>query len=1203
MMLISYIGRLIKGCMRSCVAAMLLVCSLAANAESRWIDVTDNLFVNPSFEKKITSDWTIEGSAQSLGAINHGCIEMWWGAMTMSTHLDVERGSYKVSMQILHRSYYSSKAYAEYNSGQASDRAYLRLNGATEVKTQVPSVFTYSFAEKPHGNSYKPSGQSRYYPDSMEAAEEAFNNGAYWVSATVDVGDNGLDISIANETATDGNWIVADNIRIEMMTECATATSSGLIINEVMVGNIDCEISPSGNFDGWIELYNPTDNSIALGGCRISDSGTPAQEWIMPEALGVIKAKGWKRIWMGGNKIRKIQSPIKLDAQGGTVSICTKEGKTIDSATYPPTIGRCSFARKNDGGNEWGWTPSPTPEKTNNMVEYATQQLAMPTVTPDGQLFDGELLVSVSMPEGTIVRYTTDNTTPTMTNGHSTTTGLFKIKNTTTLKVRLFAQGMLPSDVVTRAYVERNYDHTLPVIMVNTRDEYLYDDIIGVYTKGTNGCTGNGQSTPANWNMDWNRPVNFQFILPDGTMAVNQDVDFAISGGWTRAYNLKSFKLKADRKYQNKNYIDYPFFTAKPYLKNKTLQVRMGGNDTSGRIKDAAIQTIIQRSGINIDVISYEPAVHFINGEYKGLINIREPNNKDFAYANFGYDKDELDVFENSPDSGRYMMYGTDEALLQLETLSENAADNEAYEEIKKMLDIDEYINYMAAEMFLGSWDWPDNNVKGYRKHDDGRYRIVMFDMDAAFETDNREMTENSSIAMNGNFFYWLDGMQWHTFDYIYDTGTRKYGEIKFCTFFFNMLKNDEFRKRFIDTFCIMGGSVFNTTKANAILTELAQRVTQTMGWEQKSPYRTIDAIKTALKGRVDKMAKNMNEYERFGLTEQTPYDIEITSNIESSPLYINNTIIPYSSFSGKLFLPTTLKAEDCAGYTFKEWRRKVSGGEETIISTDKEFAIDNTEKATYTAHYERNSKSKVLIRINEVSAANSIYVNEYYKRNDWIELYNTTDEEIDIEGMYLTDDVDNPTKYKITRGSTAANTTIKPHGYFIVWCDKLQTNSMLHSSFKLSAEGGTVMLSSQDMTWSDKLIYAAHNGDETVGRYPDGTDNVYLMNIPTIEKTNIRTSYLKEVEQTSTGITARYISNNNGLKILYRDGKLIVIDEEDENLTIEIYNAAGVRMETESVTLFNGRSEKNIDYLPKGIYVARVINNEGKSAACKFVK
>ena len=83
--------------------------------------------------------------------------------------------------------------------------------------------------------------------------------------------------------------------------------------------------------------------------------------------------------------------------------------------------------------------------------------------------------------------------------------------------------------------MERNYDHTLPVIMVNTRDEYLYDDIIGVYTKGTNGCTGNGQSTPANWNMDWNRPVNFQFILPDGTMAVNQDVDFAISGGWTRA--------------------------------------------------------------------------------------------------------------------------------------------------------------------------------------------------------------------------------------------------------------------------------------------------------------------------------------------------------------------------------------------------------------------------------------------------------------------------------------------------------------------------------------------------------------------------------------------------------------------------------------------------------------------------------------------
>ena len=62
--------------------------------------------------------------------------------------------------------------------------------------------------------------------------------------------------------------------------------------------------------------------------------------------------------------------------------------------------------------------------------------------------------------------------------------------------------------------------------------------------------------------MAWDRPVNFQYIDPTTSEAVvNQDVDFAISGGWTRANDVKSFKLKADRKYYNQNAFDYQFFS------------------------------------------------------------------------------------------------------------------------------------------------------------------------------------------------------------------------------------------------------------------------------------------------------------------------------------------------------------------------------------------------------------------------------------------------------------------------------------------------------------------------------------------------------------------------------------------------------------------------------------------------------------------
>jgi hypothetical protein len=71
-----------------------------------------------------------------------------------------------------------------------------------------------------------------------------------------------------------------------------------------------------------------------------------------------------------------------------------------------------------------------------------------------------------------------------------------------------------------------------------------------------------------------------------------------------------------------------------------------------------------------------------------------------------------------------------------------------------------------------------------------------------------------------------------------------------------------------------------------------------------------------------------------------------------------------------------------------------------------------------------------------------------------------------------------------------------------------------LHASFKLDNNSGHLMLTAADESWSDEFVYTRHNGDQSVGRYPDGANDVFVMNIPTIEKTNIKTSYLTVVEQ-----------------------------------------------------------------------------------------
>jgi len=147
-------------------------------------------------------------------------------------------------------------------------------------------------------------------------------------------------------------------------------------------------------------------------------------------------------------------------------------------------------------------------------------------------------------------------------------------------------------------------------------------------------------------------------------------------------------------------------------------------------------------------------------------------------------------------------------------------------------------------------------------------------------------------------------------------------------------------------------------------------------------------------------------------------------------------------------------------------------------------------------------------IRINEVSANNGIYVNEYAKRDDWIELYNTTDVDIDIAGMYLSDDVVNPTKYQIT-GNDGISTIVPAHGTKVIWASKREQKSQLHAPFKLeNTDRGVVIIQAEDGTWADALCYDLQGSQQSYGRYPDGGNSTFLMNIPTIEKSNILSTY-----------------------------------------------------------------------------------------------
>jgi len=148
-----------------------------------------------------------------------------------------------------------------------------------------------------------------------------------------------------------------------------------------------------------------------------------------------------------------------------------------------------------------------------------------------------------------------------------------------------------------------------------------------------------------------------------------------------------------------------------------------------------------------------------------------------------------------------------------------------------------------------------------------------------------------------------------------------------------------------------------------------------------------------------------------------------------------------------------------------------------------------------------------VPIVINELLASNSghTYVDSQGEPDDWVELYNLGNEPFDVGGMHLTDDPLTPTKWQIPTGN-AAQTTIAPHGYLVIWADRDTADPGLHANFALSAGGEDLSLFDEDgVTLVDSIAFSKQRSDVSYGRFPDGNDSWWFMTVPTPGSPNVR--------------------------------------------------------------------------------------------------
>jgi hypothetical protein len=689
-----------------------------------------------------------------------------------------------------------------------------------------------------------------------------------------------------------------------------------LRINELMTNNVSAVWDDAYNFSMWVELYNPTSSSISQSYYYLTDNPEEPRKWQLPSK--VIASNGYSILWME-NPDRTNHAPFKLDPDGGVLYLLTSTGAVADYVLYPAQHRNVSYGRLTDGSETFVFFEDCSPEASNNGRATGSEKCAMPVLSTPGGLYTGSVVVRFEPPvAGDTIYYNLNSNEPTRNSLRYSPGSSITISSNSVVRAKTFRKGKLSSDVTTATYLIGQRNFNLPVVSIVTPPAYLTDNTVGIYVAGTNGIPGNGESAPRNWNQDWDRPANFELFDMQKVNRLNQELDIQIGGGWSRMNAQKSLHIKPKKKFGN-NKLSYPLFGSRNIQEYRDISMRNSGNDFKySMMRDGMMQSLII-GRMDLDYLAYEPAVIYINGVYYGIQNIRERSNADLIYTSHGLDEEEILHLDGmSPGHPQFQ-----EMLNYI--LNNDIRQPAVYEQLKTMMDVDNYMEYMMTQIFVGNYDWPHNNVKIWKKIDGGKWRWILYDTDFGFNLYDGSLHSFNSLA------------------YALGENSGKTTEAWATRLFSRLVLNETFKNDFIDRFSIHLSSTFTTQRINHTIDSLASRIRTEITyhknrWGSDRAFESdINTMKTFSSARATNMLGFLRSRFLNGAALQS---IDLSSNITAATYTFNNQLISdhaisLNSFNGRSF---TLKANDSKGYTFKHWELTGTTQNQTVIPWDSQW-------------------------------------------------------------------------------------------------------------------------------------------------------------------------------------------------------------------------------------------------------------------------
>ena len=763
----------------------------------------------------------------------------------------------------------------------------------------------------------------------------------------------------------------------------SAAAAGGLVINEVMASNGATLADEDGDHEEWIELYNAGDSVLDLEGFGLSDDYERPFRWVFPGievapggyllvfASGKDRVTPWEEIEQETSfsnptdQTLVLHTNFSIDREGEEVLLTDPNGVRVDELPPTPIPRDVSYGRKPDAAAEWVYFAEPTPGAANTSDGHVGL-LEAPRFSHDPGFYENPIDLAITAEADAIIRYTLDGSEPTEASpvyeGPITLTSRDGDRNVysripttpdgqgfmpwrepedevfkaNVVRAAAFRDGHIPSYTATAVYfngegVEDRY--SFPVFSLVTDPDNLFSFERGILVPGAHYADDypdeqwRNHGNYSQRGREWERPVHLTMFEEDGAVALAQDAGLRVHGGMTRRFAQKALRLYARAGYTNTHF-EHRLFPDQDRNRFRRFILRASGNDaTQTMFRDGLAQTLIADYS-ETDTQAFRPAIVFINGEYWGIQNVRERYDKHYIAGTYGVDPENLDLLAHDWSSLDVKEGDTEHYQAMLGFIqSADMTDPEAFAHVETLMDVDNFIDYQIAHIFVRNTDWPQNNSDFWRlrtgeyapgapRGHDGRWRWLVVDLDHGFGyIDAYDAPWHNTLAYAAG----EEEGPFHVPDWALEP-------------FRSLLANEEFRTRFINRFAGLLNTAFESGRILERIDEMKARLELEIDehharWRHPSGGREtweifIDIMRHFAEHRPGVVREHIVDF--FGLDGAAELRV-IPSRPQGGTVRVHKTELAAGDFPwvGEYFqgVPIRVEAIPAPGYRFAGWR------------------------------------------------------------------------------------------------------------------------------------------------------------------------------------------------------------------------------------------------------------------------------------------